>query len=117
MKRYLRLRRSEDFERVRRQGRKINHSLMMMSIAPNGLMHNRYGIITSKQLGKAVTRNRVRRLVRVALQSLHPQLAAGYDVVIVTRFPVVGQPLEAVRRIVMQLAAKAGLMIVESDQS
>lgn len=116
MKRYLRLRRSDDFERMRRQSRKFNHSFMMFSLMPNGMMHNRYGIVTSKQLGKAVTRNRVRRLVRSALQSLHPEFVAGYDVVIVTRPGIVGQPFEVVRRIIMELSARAGLLLVESDQ-
>jgi ribonuclease P protein component len=89
---------------------------MMFSILPNGLMHNRYGVVTSKQLGKAVTRNRVRRLIRAALQVLHPDWTAGYDVVIVARPAVVGQPFEVVRRIIMELAARAGLTLVESDR-
>ena len=116
MERRLRLRRSDDFERMRRQGRKFNHSLMMFSILPNGLMHNRYGVVTSKQLGKAVARNRVRRLIRAALQSLHTDLTAGYDVVIVARPAVVGQPFEVVQRIMMELATRAGLASAESDR-
>jgi ribonuclease P protein component len=116
MERRLRLRRSEDFERIRRQGRKYNHPLMMISVLPNGLMYNRYGIVTGKQLGKAVARNRVRRLIRAALQVAHPDLAAGYDVVIVARPALVGQPFEVVQRIMMELTARAGLILAESDR-
>lgn len=101
---------------MRQQGRKFNHTLLALSFMPNGLMHNRYGIVTSKQLGKAVARNRVRRLVRAALQSLHTEFAVGYDVVIVTRPDIAGQPFEVVRRIIMELAARAGLLQVESDR-
>jgi ribonuclease P protein component len=116
MERHLRLRRSDDFERMRRQSRKFNHPFMMFSMMPNGLMHNRHGIVTSKQLGKAVTRNRVRRLIRAALQSLQTEFAAGYDVVIVARPGIVGQPFEVVRRIILEMSARAGLTLVESDR-
>ena len=64
MQQHLRLRRTEDFQRLRRVGVTQPHRLMVLSFAHNELMHNRYGFIVSKQLGKAVTRNRVKRMLR-----------------------------------------------------
>ena len=110
MERRLRLRRSEDYARLRREGRRYQHIALVLSLAENNLAHNRYGFVTSKRVGKAVARNRVRRLLRETLRSLHPHLRYGYDVVIVARSGIVGQPVADIQRIVEKLAQQAGLM-------
>jgi len=83
--------------------------MMLVSIAPNLLGHNRYGFVVSKKLGNAVVRNRTRRVLREAIRALHPQLPAGHDIVIVGRTPIVGQPYTDVVRIVSEVFRKAGL--------
>lgn len=113
MQRYLRLRHSDDFARLRREGQAVHHRALLLSFMPNGLSHNRYGFITSKQLGKAVVRNRVRRLLREAVRFLHPGLAVGFDVVFIARAALVGQPFHAVQRIVETLGSQAGLVSAE----
>ena len=45
----------------------------------------RFGAVTTKRLGKAVRRNRARRLIREAMRMLCPRLQAGWDVVIIAR--------------------------------
>jgi ribonuclease P protein component len=84
---------------------------MTLSVAPNGLLHNRYGFVTGKYLGNAVTRNRVRRLLRESVRLLHPRLYTGFDVVVIARQPVVGQPLAALKRILQELAQQAGMLV------
>jgi ribonuclease P protein component len=115
MQRHFRLRRSEDFARLRREGHSYRHSMMTLSIATNGLTHNRYGFITGKHLGSAVIRNRVRRLLRESVRLLHPRLRAGFDLVLIARQPVSGQPFAVVQRIVNTLAQQAGL-VVEGEE-
>jgi ribonuclease P protein component len=110
MQQYLRLRASHDFERLRREGRAYHHRAVTLSLAPNGQAHNRYGFITGKSLGKAVQRNRVRRLLREAVRQLHPQLRSGVDMVLIARRPLVGQPFPEVKRIVSELLHQAGLV-------
>ena len=114
MQRRFRLRRNEDFARLRREGRTVRHNGIVMSCAPNGLPYNRYGFVTGKYLGKAVIRNRVRRLLKESARLLHPQLRAGFDVVFIARQPVIGQPFAAVQRIVKGLTQRAGIL-VEGD--
>ncbi len=87
----------------------------MLNVVINGLDHNRYGFITSKRLGNAVTRNRVRRQLRAAMRSLHSQLQPGYDIVIVARPAIVEQPYSTIQRIIQELAHQSGLMRMESD--
>ena len=52
---------------------------------PNGLGHPRLGLSTSRKLGTAVRRNRIRRLLREAFRHLRHDLPAGYDLVVVVR--------------------------------
>lgn len=106
----FRLRQSSDFERLRRVGRTYRQSSLVFSYTPNGLPHNRYGFITSKRLGNAVTRNRVRRLLREAVRLLHPSLIQGYDVVLIAQAGLVAQPFETVKRILRELSMQAGLV-------
>jgi ribonuclease P protein component len=114
MQRQFRLREGRDFARMRREGRAYQSQYLRISVLRNGLPHNRYGFITSKQLGNAVTRNRVRRLLRESVRLLHPRLHVGYDVVLVARQPVSQEPFGTFQRIVEELCHQAGLVLVES---
>ncbi len=110
MQRHLRLRRRADFARLRREGRTWRHPLAILSATPNGRAHNRYGFITSKKLGKAVVRNRARRLMREAVRQAHPRLHQGYDVVFIARKPIAGQPYRAVQEAILYLLQQARLL-------
>lgn len=110
MQRHFRLRDRRDFDRLRQQGRVYTGSGLRLGVLPNGLDHNRYGFVTSKNLGKAVVRNRARRLLREAVRQLHPHLKPGWDVVLVARKPLVGKPFSAVQRIVKELCYQAQLV-------
>ncbi|MDQ7025967.1 MAG: ribonuclease P protein component [Anaerolineae bacterium] len=113
MQRRLRLRHTRDFQRLRQQGQVNRHPTMVFSFALNDLDHNRYGFITPKRLGNAVKRNRIRRQVREAVRLLHPRLKQGYDIVIIVRFPLMGQPFHKIQRIVSELCDRAGLVLKE----
>lgn len=93
LKRQFRLRQRSDFARLKQVGRVRQTPMLLVSIAPNTLPNNRYGIVTARRIGSAVKRNRVRRLIREALRYRQPQIKSSYDVVIVAKSPIVGQTL------------------------
>lgn len=110
MKKQYRLRHPQDFARLREQGRSVRHPYIILSMLPNDLPHNRYGIITGKRVGNAVKRNRVRRLIRESVRLLHDRLKPGYDVVIIARHESVGQPYTAIQEAVYQLFLRVNLV-------
>ena len=76
-----RINRGEDFRRILRVGRKSRTALGTIAVAAGSSDTFRCGVITSKALGGAVIRNRVRRRVRAACATLAPSLT-GKDVVV-----------------------------------
>ena len=109
MQRQNRLRRKADFDRVRAARRTWRHPLLSISVAPNALTYNRYGFITSRRLGGAVVRNRVRRVLREGVRRLMPRLRDGYDVTLLARNEIVGQPYNTVVDALEGLFKRAGL--------
>ncbi|RPJ02930.1 MAG: ribonuclease P protein component [Chloroflexi bacterium] len=113
MQRHLRLHRQEDFHRLRATGRVWRHPFFILSVTSNNLPHNRYGFVTSKQLGSAVTRNRIRRRLREVMSRAHPFLLSGYDLALIARVPVAGQSYQAITVAVHGLLKQAGLWETE----
>jgi ribonuclease P protein component len=110
MRRELRLRRPQDFARVRAEGRTYRHPLFFMNVAPNGLPHNRYGFVTAKRIGSAVMRNRARRLMREAVRLFHSNIKQGYDIVLVARPGIASESYTAILNAVKGTLVHAALV-------
>jgi ribonuclease P protein component len=117
MERQYRLRDSRDFAHLRAEGQSYSVRGLLVSVAPNRLEHNRYGFVTSKALGGAVVRNRMRRVLREVVRAFHPQLQPGYDVALIARSALVQQPFTEVQRSVRVCLERAGIIGVESKPS
>ena len=84
-RRASRLTKEWEFRRVHSRGRSQADRLLVVRVLPNGLEHNRWGIIVSKSVGKAVVRNLVRRRLRELLRGI--PMASGWDGVVIARPP------------------------------
>lgn len=116
MERRLRLRNGADFRRVRTGARRYSGRFLRLELVQGCCSHNRYGLVTGKHVGNAVQRNRARRLLREALRSLHPQLAPGHDLVVVSRPALAGATLEAAQEALKELLERAGLLNDGEDE-
>ncbi len=114
MQQHQRLRKAEEFQRLREVGRTQHHRTMLLSFTSNDFLYNRYGFIIGKRVGNAVTRNRIRRRLREILRALDPQLKPGFDVVLIARQPLAEQPFDGIVRTVNDLFRRAELMNEET---
>ena len=73
------------FRRLYKTGKSVVTPLFVLYVRKNGNKQNRLGITTSKAVGKAVQRNRCRRVLREAYRLLEPQMKCGYDLILVAR--------------------------------
>jgi ribonuclease P protein component len=87
MKRAIRLRRPDQFQRVRRTGQRWEHQLLALNAAPSRRRTSRCGFVAGKRIGKAVARNRARRRVREAVRLVYDHIAPGWDLVFILRSP------------------------------
>ena len=83
-----RLIRTRDFDRVFAARIRAAAGPLIVWAAPNDLGHCRLGLAISRRAGNAVTRNRIRRLVRESFRLLQhglPREPYGYDLVVSVR--------------------------------
>ena len=89
------LRRSRDFQDVRQKGRRINCGVFLFQMLvraeeDSGIQGPRLGVITSRRVGHAVVRNRLRRQMREIFRHHQDKLGSAADLVLVMRSSAVG---------------------------
>lgn len=80
-----RLTKREQFAAVYDSKVRESRGPLVVYARPNGLGWPRLGLSTSRKVGTAVRRNRIRRLLREAFRHLQFDLPSGYDLLIVIR--------------------------------
>jgi ribonuclease P protein component len=80
-----RLHRQRDFQRVLAKRCRAGDSLLVVYVAPNQLSFSRLGLRAGREVGSAVTRNRLKRLVREAFRLTRDQIPLGLDIVCIVR--------------------------------
>ena len=80
-----RLRKRFEFRRLRDSGRRVHTPSFVFMIAPSQFVQPRLGITVSRQVGNAVRRNRVKRLVREAFRQQRNMLPPTSDLVVIAR--------------------------------
>lgn len=90
-------------------GKRISGRYLIVFIRENGASHNRFGIVTSKKVGKAVARNLVKRRLRALVGQELPGFKGNYDVVIVARYNSKEAEFTALKKDFLIVMRKAGL--------
>jgi len=62
----------------------------------NTLNYSRLAVVTPKKLGKAVIRNRLRRVIKAAFAKIWRNLAKNIDLIVFPRVKAIGQPADKV---------------------
>ena len=105
-----RMRRRSDFKRVYSKGRSFVSELVVLYVTPNTLHSTRVGFAASKKIGKAVARNRAKRVMREAVRENLSRLGSGYDLVVVGRRRTVEAKTPDVRAALEKALLKSGVV-------
>jgi ribonuclease P protein component len=82
---YNSLQKNYQFGIVYKRGKSYANKHLVMYVLPNKKNANFFGISISKKVGKAVSRNRIRRLIKESLRLNFSNIKQGNDIVIVAR--------------------------------
>ncbi len=116
MNRRFRLTRSEDFNQVKRDGKSVSNRFFKVILRPNQASTLRFGFITGKSIGNAVTRNRCKRLMRASIQQISDSIVTGWDVVIIVRQSAAQADFLTTRSALSELFRRAGLLGTTNDE-
>ena len=110
MNKRFRLKKSSDFQRVRRAGKAIAHPFVVLLYLPNESDQVRVGVAAGKSIGNAVQRNRAKRVLRAAMQVFLADLRPGFDIILIARKPVLKARSTDLINILQPRLEKAGLL-------
>jgi ribonuclease P protein component len=76
-------------------------------VAPGQGEYHRLGLTVSRQVGKAVVRNRVKRRLREIFRTRRPELPGCYDIVVHTRTEIRDLSFDELARAFVQAVRRA----------
>lgn len=100
-----RLHRQKDFQNVLKSGRRLFHPAVSIYMyqRPDGEPLRRLGLITSRKIGNAAQRNRVKRYLRETFRLNKHSLPPAADIIMMPRKPATDLDYHALRAIILEL--------------
>ncbi len=107
LKQYM-LKKNKEFAYVHRKGASCAGKYLILVYVKNR-MGLRLGFSVSKKLGKAVKRNRIKRLLRECARASLKAMQPGYSYLFIARFSARGASYAALLKDMQTLLSRAGL--------
>lgn len=104
------LKKKEDYDRVKREGRRCQTSLFNVMFCSSPTYNTRVGIVVGRRFGKAVVRNRGKRIFRELVRKTHSLLVKGYDIIVFPKRPVLTYNHHALSESWIQVLTREGLL-------
>jgi ribonuclease P protein component len=110
LQRKYRLKRREDFRRVFRAGISVaNRQFVVYTFSRSEKGPSRLGVSVSRKVGKAVVRNRVKRLVKEVVRHWMNDIRPSLDIVVIARNPAAELNYDQVKSSLRHVFNKAKL--------
>jgi ribonuclease P protein component len=110
MKHTLSLKENHQFRRLYYRGKSAASYHVVIYFRRNHLGKNRLGLTVSTKLGSAVTRNRVKRLLRESYRLHEQEWVTGVDMVFVARQSAAKASYQAMEKSLRKAAISLGLL-------
>ncbi|MBH5319300.1 ribonuclease P protein component [Paenibacillus sp. GSMTC-2017] len=111
MRRKLRLRNREDFSRIYRGGKSFANGQFVVYWSKQRIADPfRLGVSTSKKIGNAVMRNRMRRMVKEIVRHLENRIVPNTDLILIVRKPATTMTLKEMEKSINHVLKKSGLL-------
>jgi ribonuclease P protein component len=107
----LRLKHACDFARVKAAGiSQAGKFVVLGALKVESQAESQYGLITSRKLGNAVLRNRVRRLLREVIRAHRAEISPGWHFVVIGRWRAPKATLLEIEADWLRLAKRLGIL-------
>jgi ribonuclease P protein component len=107
-----RLTHRSEYERVKRDGTTRRGKLLMLNVAPmEDSAPSRAGFVTSRRIGGAVVRNRVRRRLREIVRQHQHELRAGFCFVLIAKNAAATASYRSLEDEWLRLARRASILL------
>jgi ribonuclease P protein component len=103
------IKKNEEFQTIFDQGHSMYGRYLVVYFLQNNFTTTRFGICVGKKIGKAVTRNRVKRLFREAIHVIELERIVGLDLLLVARHSVLRANLSEIINDLNHITKKAGM--------
>jgi ribonuclease P protein component len=111
MKKEYRIKKNKEFQAVFKHGQSFaNRQFVVYAMNQPTHLHFRVGLSVGKKIGNAVTRNRVKRLLRQVVFEFAPDLEQHKDYIIIARMPAADMTYEEVKKSLAHVLRRAKVL-------
>ncbi|MFC0186655.1 ribonuclease P protein component [Fictibacillus aquaticus] len=108
MKKQQRIKKNDEFQEVFKKGKSTaNRQFVIYVLKREGQSEFRVGLSVSKKVGNAVTRNRIKRMIKEMLLKHKDQIHQGADYVIIARMPAADMDFHEIEKSLQHVMGRA----------
>lgn len=110
MAKYAVIKQNYEFRRAYHKGRSFVSPYLVVYCFKKKYGGVKIGITSGKKIGKAVARNRARRVIREAFRSMYPEVRGSWDIVFVARTATVYKKSTEIAVVMRKQLKEAGVL-------
>ena len=110
MKSTIMIKSSREFTKTIKRGKSVADKYLIIYIIPNNIKINKIGISIGKKVGKSVTRNHVKRLIKESYRPIEGNTKIGFNIVFIPREPSAEARLCDIKNSIQKLLRKLDLL-------